>query len=79
MAGIHPAMLRGFMHQRRTSGRVIFGFIIFVFGAYYVLVLAGKARPIIPQDIMSWILGVGCIVGGFYMMFAKLFRHPLYG
>ncbi len=76
---IHPSLLKGLMHQRRTSGRALFGFIIFVFGVYYVLVLSGKVKPLMPQDIMSWALGIGCIIGGFYMMFARLFRHPLYG
>ena len=79
MAGINPALFRA-MGMKKSGGRALFGFLIFVFGIYYVLVLAGKVQAIVPQNIMSWILGVGCIIGGFYMMFAKsLFRHPLYG
>ncbi len=79
MTSVNPHLIKHYM-RKRTSSRALFGFLIFIFGVYYVLVLSGKVKilPIIPQNVISWVLAIGCIVGGFYMMFAKLFRHPLY-
>ena len=62
-----PSALRG----------IFFGGIISAIGIIYVIQLAGNATFPIPQQILEYCVGGGCILGGFYMVYKAIFRHRI--
>ncbi|MBN2367698.1 hypothetical protein JXC34_01670 [Candidatus Woesearchaeota archaeon] len=83
MASGHPAIRShgGGMHSSHIHlpMQMLLGIIFLVTGSLLLLKKIGQDYiPFLPEEPLVWVVAVGSVLGGFYLILTKLWRPRLY-